>query len=312
MANKFQFPPLWVIKLMFTAVPRMLWAQRRGDYLGVMEIVRKMSTPKIKKAYFKGYEPTSHDVFVCTYAKSGTYWMLQIVTQIAGHGRTEFDHIHDIAPWPESPLPGVARLKAPTWKESPTKMRAIKTHAEAQFVPYNADAKYVVIIRDPKDVIISAFHFADSLVPGLSSIGLDAWTEAFKAEKAPWGIWAEHVACFWEWRNRKNVQVLMFDEIKRDLDKAVRAVAKLMQVDLSETEIAEVVRKSEFTYMKSVEDKFTPPSPLATKEPIEIIRKGKTGEATEMLTAEQLKSVDEAMKAQLKAFGSDFPYDEYF
>lgn len=291
----------------------MLWAQTRRDYIGAMKISRSvMGSPKIKTAAFKGYMPTNHDVFVCTYSKSGTYWMLQIVTQIAGRGSAEFDHIHDIVPWPEVPLPGMMKIATPTWETSPTKIRAIKTHAEAQFVPYNLDAKYVVIIRDPKDAMISSFHFSDAIMPGLGSIGLDKWTEVFKEGNTPYGIWAEHVASFWPWRDRDNVVVLMFNEIKRDLEKAVRAVAKLMQVDLSEAEIAEVVRKSEFGYMKSVETKFTPPSPLVQKVPVEIIRKGKTGESAEVLSAEQLQSVDEAMKAQLEALGSDFPYDFYF
>lgn len=312
MAKKSKFPPLWALPIMAVQIPRILFAQFRRDYHGAMKVGRQvMGSPTIKSRAFKGYTPTAHDVFVCTYSKSGTYWMLQLVTQVAGYGAAEFDHIHDIVPWPESITPGLLRVDAPTWQDSPTQLRAVKTHAEAQFVPYNKDAKYIVVIRDPKDTLISSFYFSDSIMPGLSSIGLNAWTEAFIAGEIPYGFWAEHVAGFWPWRERENVLIVMFSEMKRDLEKVARDVAALMQVSLNETQLAAVVERSSFAYMKAAENKFEPPTPMVN-EGVTLLRQGKTGEATEHLTPEQLAAVDRAMKAQLQQFGSDFPYDHYF
>ncbi len=57
----------------------------------------------VKKNPFGSYVPTRHDVFVATYAKSGTNWMMQIAHQLAFHGEGEFDHIHCVVPWPDSP-----------------------------------------------------------------------------------------------------------------------------------------------------------------------------------------------------------------
>lgn len=312
MGKKSKLPPLWSLPIMGVQIPRLLWAQFRRDYHGAMKVGRQvMGSATIKTRAFKGYTPTANDVFVCTYSKSGTYWMLQLVTQIAGRGAAEFDHIHDIVPWPEATMPGLVHLKAPTWQDSPTQKRAVKTHAEAQFIPYNPDAKYVVVIRDPKDALISSFHFSDSIMPGLSSIGLDAWTEAFIAGEIPYGMWAEHVASFWSWRERHNVLIVTFDEMKRNLEKVAQDVAALMQVQLSEAELAMVVEKSSFAYMKAAEAKFEPPTPMVN-DGVTLLRKGQTGEAAEHLTPEQLATVDRAMKAQLQQFGSDFPYDEYF
>src|SRR5260370_13308180 len=57
----------------------------------------------VKKNPFGSYVPTGHDVFVATYANSGTNWMMQIAHQLAFHGEGEFDHIHCVVPWPDSP-----------------------------------------------------------------------------------------------------------------------------------------------------------------------------------------------------------------
>lgn len=313
MSKKSKIPPLWMLPILLRYIPPMIWAQHRKNYMQAMKIGRKLlGSPKIRTKAFQGYTPSKHDVFVCTYSKSGTYWTMQIVTQIAGRGEATFESIHDLVPWPESPMPTAARLGDPTWEETPTQLRAVKTHAEAQYVPYNSAAKYVVVIRDPKDALISSFHFSESIMPGVKSIGLDKWTDAFVKGETPFSLWAEHTAGFWPWRNRENVLVLTFAEMKQDLETAVRRLATLMNVDLTDVELEKVVEKSSFAYMKANEAQFAPPSPVATKEPIELIRKGKTGEFAKALTPAQQAQVDRTAKADLQRLGSDFPYDAYY
>ena len=313
MSYRARFPPLWALPFLISKLPRMTWMRLRKDYHGAMRLGREMmGSATIKTRAFRGYEPTAHDVFVCTYSKSGTYWMLQIVTQIAGRGAAELGHIHDVVPWPETPVPGLARLAAPSWRDAPTEMRAIKTHAEARFVPYGAAAKYVVVLRDPKDALISSFHFSDSIFPGLTSIGLDAWTEAFINGEVPYGSWPEQVAGYWPWRTRANVRVVTFGELKRDLEGVVRRIAELMGVELTGPELAAVVERSGFDWMKRHEAKFRPPVPVPSRQPVVLLRRGGEGEAAEVLSPEQIARVDEAMKSQLAELGSDFPYDEMF
>jgi hypothetical protein len=308
-----KLPPLWAVPFVLTKLPRMSWLQRRKDYPAVMELAREViGSPVLKTKAYAGYVPAAHDVFVCTYSKSGTYWMLQVVTQIAGRGAAELGHVHDVAPWPETLMPGIVRLRVPTWRSAPTGMRAIKTHAEARYVPYGAAAKYVVVVRDPKDALVSSFYFADSIMPGLTSIGLSAWTDAFVAGASPFGSWAEHVAGFWPWRTRDNVLVIDYAELKRDLEGSVRRVASMMGVELRPDELAAVVERCGFGYMKRHEDQFRPPVPGPNGRRVELLRHGRQGEGRELLTSEQVARVDAAMRQELLRLGSDFPYDERY
>ena len=79
---------------------------------------------------FQNYTPGAQDVFVATYAKSGTNWMMQIVTQLAWRGRAEFEHIHEFVPWPDSEMFGPIKGFAipigndSVWKASPEHKRA--------------------------------------------------------------------------------------------------------------------------------------------------------------------------------------------
>ena len=88
---------------------------------------RHINSHKWKTRSFAGYEPTAQDVFIATFAKSGTNWMMQIAQQIAYYGAVEFEHIHDLVPWPDAPFPKIrARLNDPTIvQRSPSSLRII-------------------------------------------------------------------------------------------------------------------------------------------------------------------------------------------
>ena len=274
---------------------------------------RLMSTPGRKRRAFADYAPGEHDVVVCTYAKSGTNWMLQIVTQVAHLGRGEFDHIHDLVPWPDPPMPGIVSLRASTWERAPTGLRAIKTHWEAPYVPYSPEARYIVVVRDPKDVLVSGYHFADSILPGVSeNVTPEAWTRLFAKGRSPFGSWPAHAASFWPWRERENVLLLRFEDMKADLERTVKRVAAFMGVPLTEAQLEEVVRKSSFGYMKAIDHKFAPPSLARTRDRAVMLRKGDTGEAKTFLGAARRQEVDRAMRRELERLGSDFPYGRYY
>src|SRR5436190_952073 len=61
---------------------------------------------------YRNYVPTNHDVFVATYVKSGTNWMMQIAHQLVSHGNGEYEHIHCVVPWPDISRPGPMRRYA--------------------------------------------------------------------------------------------------------------------------------------------------------------------------------------------------------
>jgi len=128
-----------------------------------------------------GYQPNAHDVFVCSGFKSGTTWMLQIATQIAFRGEAEFDHIDSLVSWPDAP-PFLSKRIVPLANDSParrspTGLRVIKTHLPQDRVPYSPHARYVALVRDPKDVIVSSHRFLRSLVYGPMMPSLNQWVE---------------------------------------------------------------------------------------------------------------------------------------
>jgi Sulfotransferase domain len=161
---------------------------------------------------FKDYQPDAHDVVVCSYGKSGTNWTLQVALQIAHLGQAEYEHIHDVVTWPDELAPGysVALTDPAPRLAAPTGMRVIKTHLQSSCVPYTPEAKYICVVRDPKDVVVSGYYFFRSVLMGHLMPPVEIWMEHFLTGQSLLGSWSEHLHGYWEMRDRDNVLFLTF------------------------------------------------------------------------------------------------------
>lgn len=261
-----------------------------------------------------GYWPDADDIFIATFAKSGTNWAMQTALQIAWRGRAEFDHIHHKVPWPEVPMTDVVTMEESDRDRSPTGRRIIKTHLSSRSVPYTKRAKYITVLRDPKEVIVSAYYFLLGSMGVLDVVSFQEWYDRFANDGPMTRAWAEHAASFWAWRDRPNVLVLTFAEMKADLAGNVKRFADLMEVSLSDAELAEVTRRASFSYMKEHESQFAPPKfPLRGNAPMaKMIRRGQAGGSNELLSRAQQAELDRQCQGLLRRLGSDLPYGELF
>ena len=306
-----------LIKLQYLQLAFVMGVAQLGMKLGLAKpifkrIASKTSSGRAEEA-FVDYQPIKADVFVTTFAKSGTNWMMQIAQQISYYGASEFDHIHQVVPWPEAAFPNIVPLKDNTlWQQSPTKLRVIKTHLDTDYVPYDEVATYLTVIRDPKEVIVSGYFFIGAVMGVLDYLTFDDWVELFFAPDGLGPSWAKHTASFWAWRERPNVLLFIYNQMKQAPEQCIKQVAETMGVSLTEPQMAQVVERSRFAYMKKHESQFAPPQMPFVKSRGVMMRSGKSGNSGEMLTKAHQAQVDEFQLQQLQALGSDFPYSDYF
>ncbi len=299
----------------------MMGLMKLGDRLGYGKqmtgfILKRISMSKLQTKAFGDYQPTEHDVFVATFVKSGTNWMMQIAQQIAHYGAAEFEHIHDVVPWPDAPMvPLISLLDPRPHMQSPTGLRIIKTHIKAHYVPYDEKAKYITVIRDPKEVFVSSYHFFGGILKVLEHVTISDWFDLLLSNQASLGgAWVAHTASFWAWRARPNVLVMTYNEMKKDPRRAIERVVDLMGVSLTELQFEEVVKRSSFAYMKQHERQFAPLQFVFAKpvKQVKMMRSGQSGTSGELISAAQQAAIDDFCRDSLRKLGSDFPYNEVF
>ena len=268
---------------------------------------------------FCGYMPGTQDVFVMTLPKCGTNWMMQITHQLIWHASAEFDHIHDVIPWPDiKAMPrfmhgyAIPLEQADHWKSSPESKRVIKTHFSWDLLPYSENARYIAVIRDPKDVFVSSYFFVKDGIYGPAMPSVDTWYKLFLSGKGLMGgSWPEHTASYWSQRDRPNVMIFSFKSMRRDLRGTVVKVADFLNIGVTDEVIRRVVDQSSFEYMKGIDHKFHMGKIVAGRKPGAMMRKGTQGGSSELLSPERQREVDAYCIAELKRLGCDLPYEEF-
>ncbi|MCB9230580.1 MAG: sulfotransferase domain-containing protein [Bacteroidia bacterium] len=307
--SAFRNPPLFsshLPTLLLLRLARMTGLAKRM----VQWKIKTLASDQARRKVYAGYQPAAHDIFALVYSKSGTNWILQIIQQAIWLGESEFDHIHSVVPWAESPFPGIPPLNENPPRLSPhTGLRCIKANSYPTIVPWSEKARYVGVIRDPKEILVSSYHFFPANFGLTGHYGVQEWVDLFQSNEFFAGSWARHTAELWAMRDRPNVLILQFHEMKKDLPAAVRKVVDFLGLSLTEAQIQQVIAKSGYKYMESIDEKFGPPIlPLVGKAPPKMMRKGASGGSGELLSPAQQQSIDDWARSELTRLGSDFPY----
>lgn len=219
-------------------------------------------------AFAHHYEPTSDDIFVATQMKCGTTWMQQIVFEILCRGEGDltdkgYRHLYAVSPWIESkgsvslqdaPLVGVEQK------------RIVKTHLDAGLCPWSPSTQYIYVARHPGACLASAKDFVTMLMGGYV-MKPDEFIDWFCSDDMWWRTWADHVDGWWRMsEENENILFVHYEEMLQRPREFVEAISDFLGVKLTDEELARVVHRSSYQYMKENELVFemSPPTPFNT------------------------------------------------
>lgn len=296
------------------AATKKLFAEQRYAALFEAWGARTARSHEWKAAAFAGYEPTKQDVIVSAYPKSGTTWALQIAYQVGYYGNGDFEHLDNVVPWPDKliPLEKAELADVSHLVDSPTGIHVIKSHLEAAYLPIDSDARFIGVIRDPKDTLVSMIRFENDFNQRLfdATIPTDAWADAFVTDRFMYQSWPEFIDSWWRVRDRDNVLILLYEEMKRDADASLNQVADFLGVGLTDEQFAMVAKKSGFNWMKANDHRFAPHAWDGGQ--VSLVRQAEAGAPKAELTHEQRCRIDEWCREELGRIGSDFPYSQLY
>jgi aryl sulfotransferase len=213
------------------------------------------------------------DIIISTYAKAGTTWVQQIVSQLLFNGEEDLE-VAEMSPWIDLRVPP-KEVKMPA-VEAQTHRRFVKTHLPVDALEFSPKAKYLYIGRDARDVVWSMYNHHASAnekwygalngTPGLVGDPIEKPVDDIRQyfldwvakDGHPfWPFW-ENMSSWWAIRDLPNVEFLHFGALKSDMPGQMRRVAKFLDIDIDESKWDAIVEHCSFDYMKKNAIKTVP------------------------------------------------------
>jgi len=278
---------------------------------------RELHNHHIDSTVWNDFRFRDNDIVIATYAKSGTTWMQQIVSQLIFEGAEGVD-VSAMSPWLDMRV--LPRAETRAMLEAQTHRRFIKTHLPLDALVFSPQVKYLYIARDGRDVAWSAHnHFANvkdeffdllnetpgRVGPPMPRLPADVrqfFLQWMEHDGAPlWSFW-ENIRTWWEARHLPNVMLVHFSDLKADPERMIRDIAGFLGIKVADALWPRILEHCSFDYMKRNAEHVVPLGGAPWKGGAgTFINKGTNGRWRDLLTHEDVRRYRSISTEQLGA-----------
>ncbi len=288
------------------------------------------------------FEHRPGDIVISTPPKAGTTWTQMLCALMIFDGPTFPAKLDAISPWLDMRIRSEDEVFA--MYDRQTHRRFIKTHTPLDGLPLHDDVHYVVVGRDPRDVMVSWEHHMANMDLGVliqdrsDAIGLDdlvgfepppppdpdpgvRFRVFVEAEWSPADLVSlatvlHHLDTGWEHRNDANVGLFHFLDYRRDLVGEMVRLAELCAIDLDRDRLAALAPEAGIDRMRDRAHEIVPGLDKSEhwNDPSGFFRTGGAGEWIERTTPDDRRRyearVAELVPADLARWAHEGGHDE--
>ena len=280
-------------------------------------------TREIQAAIFdstrwNGFRFRDDDIVIDTWGKSGTTWMQQIVAQLVLGAPENNIAAAGLSPWLDMRIFPLDEVLGGL--EAQTHRRFVKTHLPLEALVFSPQAKYIYVGRDARDIVWSAYNHQVSFTQG----ALDAFNNMPGRVGPPVthppgdvreyylhflehgdmpgfqlpNLW-EHVQGWWNVRELPNVLLVHFNDLKADMGREIRRVARFLDIEVDEAVWPRVMKHCSFDYMRAESEKIDELHQFFDGGGATFVHKGTNGRWKDVLSEKEIARCDEVAARHL-------------
>ncbi|XP_078679566.1 sulfotransferase 1B1-like [Branchiostoma floridae x Branchiostoma belcheri] len=247
----------------------------------------------------QNFELKDGDVVTIGYPKTGTHWIRKIVRQIL-HEKTERCD-EDVDFGLEHTYPGRLPCHVELLDVAPP--RLIHTFLSRDLAPPglvrpSQKIKVLVLMRNPKDVCTSYYHWSHQVNYLKTPESWETYLADFLEGNVQRGSYYDHVLGWWEMKEDPHFLFIKYEDLKKTMFSTVKKIAAFLNKTLSDEEVEFVVTSCSF------ETPIKPGEKLAR-----IKRKGVVGDWKNYFTEPQSEAFDNRFKETFEGSGLEFEFE---
>jgi hypothetical protein len=196
------------------------------------------------------FQPRPEDIFIATYAKSGTTWMQMILVQLVTGGRGEFGHISEVSPYLEDVV-NRGRLRHLEGLPSP---RLIKTHLTYEQLRPRRNPRIILVTRDVRDTFVSCHHHRQ--LDTRFRVDFEGFIESMVRGRGPFQDWFSYMRSWLPHRHDANVLWVRYEDLLAGLEPQVRRIAAFCGIPLEEERLGDILHRCGLAYMRQHDARF--------------------------------------------------------